>query len=299
MLTKLKKYLLQEYILIDDPKYYLKLSVIIGVILTIFVYIFDPYDNYHAIPNYDIPIKIIQLGYGIITTIVIYALHWLLFRKLGFANGKQPWKTYHHWLLLVAILCIAGFLGTVYHRFMMNVGEVATDYYVFVTIPRSVFIAIPLFVITILLDQLYVYKERQNNNLPTASSVQKKAEKKTTSPEKIILSSPIIKQNIEVDTSKILYIKASGNYVEIYTEEIKKTQLFRASLSYVAECLQSYDFIKKCHRKYFVNIKKVKNYQGNSKRLLLDIAYANEQIPVSKSYVKQILPQVKNKDKNA
>lgn len=290
-LTKLNHYFQQNHQLVDNSTYYRNLSIAIGIVLTIFVYIFDPYDNYQAVPKYKIPIKIIQLGYGINTTLVIYALYWLLFRKLGFANGKRVWKTYHHCLLLIVILSVAGFLGTVYHRFMMDVGEVDPNYYLFVTIPRSIIIAIPLFIITILLDRLYMFKN-------TAQPIQQHAKRKeTTSKSKIKLKSPIINQTIEIIPENIEYIKASGNYVEIYTSKDEKPQLIRASLRYISECLSAYDFIVKCHRQYYINTQKIRKYQRNSQRIFLSLDTTQVQIPVSKNYVKKLLSYLKKDEK--
>lgn len=291
-LRKLTYYLYQEHQIIDNQSYYLKLSLIIGFVLTIFVYIFDPYDNYLAISKYKIPIKIIQLGYGINTALVIYTLYWLLFQKLGFAREKRTWRIYHHWLLLIAILAIAGFLGTVYHRSMMDVGEVKTSYYMFVTIPRSIIIAVPLFVITILLDQLYTQKKEEPIVEKMISSVDVN-QKTPIFDKKIILRSPTINQSLEVIPSKILYIKASGNYVEIYSLGEKKAKLLRASLRFVAECLSQYNFIIKCHRQYYVNIHKVLKHQKKSQRLLLILPETTKQIPVSKSYIKKTLSHLK------
>jgi len=286
-LSKLIYYFQQKHQLIDNQKYYLKLSVIVGVVFTIFVYIFDPYDNYLAIPKFEIPVKIIQLGYGINTTIVIYTLYWLLFRKLQFSHGKRIWKTYHHWLLLVAILSIAGFIGTVYHRFMMDVGEVDSAYYMFVTIPRSIIIAIPLFIITILLDRLYASQKTVTNATNVCD------EEKIVAAKTIILKSPAVNQCIEVTPSKIEYIMASGNYVEIYSTGDKKAQLLRAPLRFVSERLASYSFLVKCHRQYYVNIEKVQFHKGNSQRILLTLATAKNEIPVSKSFIKSILSLLK------
>ncbi|MEM6685261.1 MAG: LytTR family DNA-binding domain-containing protein [Bacteroidota bacterium] len=289
-LNKLTCYFQQKHELIDDQSYYRKLAISIGVVITIFVYIFDPYDNYLAVPKFEIPIKIIQLGYGINTTIVIYGSYWLLFRKLQCAKGKRTWKTYHHWLLLVAILSIAGGLGTIYHRFMMDVGEVDASYYVFVTIPRSIVIAIPLFVISILLDRLYTAKQ-------TTDTITKRTDQKdTTLPEtakKVTLKSPVVNQSITVIPAEIEYIKASGNYVEIYSTGDEKAQLLRASLRFIAARLASYPYVVQCHRQYYVNIHKIDSYRGNSQRILLNLATAATEIPVSKSYAKEMLLNLK------
>ncbi|MFK7749068.1 MAG: LytTR family transcriptional regulator DNA-binding domain-containing protein [Kordia sp.] len=292
-ITKLTYYFQQKHQLIDNQNYYFKLAVVVGIVLTIFVYIFDPYDNYLAIPKFELPIKIIQLGYGVNTTLVIYALYWLLFKKLQFANGNRIWKTYHHWLLLVAILSIAGFIGTVYHRFMMDVGVVDTTYYMLVTIPRSIMIAIPLFIITVLLDRLYA---TQQHSVTAIKSVVD-TDELVVLDKKIILKSPTVNQCIEVMPSKIEYIKASGNYVEIYSTGDKKAQLLRASLRFIAERIKPYNFLVKCHRQYYVNIQKVQHHKGNSQRILLTLKTTKDEIPVSKSCVKMILSHLRKEIK--
>ncbi|WP_420573782.1 LytR/AlgR family response regulator transcription factor [Kordia sp.] len=295
-MTKITNYFLRKHQLVDNQTYYLKLSMIIGIVLTIFVFIFDPYDNYLAIPKFEIPIQIIQLGYGINTAFVIYTLYWILFQKLGFANENRPWKTYQHWLFLVAILSIAGFLGTIYHRFMMDVGEVDPNYYVFVTIPRSIIIAIPLFIITILLDQIYTNKATPKT-IETSLNLTANPLKTTSLNNKIILKSPVVNQCIEVTPAAIEYIKASGNYVEIFATGDKKPQLLRASLRYISERIQPYHFIIKCHRQYFVNVQKIKSHKGNSQRILLSFETTKEQIPVSKRHTKEVLSYLKQVEK--
>lgn len=293
-MEKLTYYFQQKHQILDNQSYYLKLSVIIGIVLTIFVYTFDPYDNYLAIPKFEIPIKIIQLGYGINTAIVIYGLYWLLFRKLKFSNEKRPWRTYHHWLLLVAIMSIAGFIGTVYHRFMMDVGEVDTNYYLFVTIPRSIMIGVPLFIITILLDKLYVQKIIVDNNI----SLLQANTKEICIDKKIILKSPVVNQCIEITPSLLGYIKASGNYVEIYSIGDKKAQLLRAPLRYIAEKLVAYDFIVQCHRQYYVNLNQIDSYKGNAQRIELNLKGAKDTVPVSKSNVKKVVSYLKTHKKD-
>jgi len=295
-MTKITYYFQQKHQLIDNQSYYLKLAMVIGVVLTIFVYTFDPYDNYLAIPKFEIPVKIIQLGYGINTTVVIYSLYWLLFRKLRFANESRPWKTYHHWLLLIAIMSIAGFIGTIYHRFMMEVGEVAISYYLFVTIPRSIMISVPLFIITILLDQLYVNKPSNETAVTTVQTTCNEELLKIQADKKIILKSPLVNQCIEIQPSQIAYIKASGNYVEIYTIGNKKPQLLRASLHFIAARLELYNFIIKCHRQYYVNINKIDSHKGNSQRIILTLEDTKDEVPVSKSYTKTVISSLQKND---
>ena len=284
MLEKLTDYLRKEYYLIESHTYYLKLSVAIGLAFLCFILIFDPYDNYLAINRFNIPIPIIQIGYAINLSLTIYGVYWLIFKKSKYSNATGTWKTIHHWLMLIFIMMFSGFTGTIYHRFMMDVGDVDTMYYIGVTIPRSIFIGSVLCVISILLDALHA--KNRNTKYISKNDLLVQTSDQTTS---VVLQSPSIKQCIEIIPQQIVYLKAAGNYVEIYSKSTQKSTLLRASLHYVADKLRSCTFLKKCHRQYYVNIHEIESFKGNSQRLTLFLKDSDGTIPVSKSYMEDML----------
>jgi hypothetical protein len=85
--------------------------------------------------------------------------------------------------------------------------------------------------------------------------------------------------------------------LEIYTTDNEKEQLIRASLQHIASCLETYEFIIKCHRKYNINLRKVRSYERNAQRILLSLETTKHQIPVSKNYVKEVLLQLQKQEK--
>lgn len=89
-------------------------------------------------------------------------------------------------------------------------------------------------------------------------------------------------EKIEVAVEKILYLKACGNYVEIYTETSK--DILRTPMNSLVEPLAPFLAIQRCHRSYFVNVKQVQTVQGNSHKLILTLKDGQSKIPVSKSY---------------
>jgi DNA-binding LytR/AlgR family response regulator len=78
---------------------------------------------------------------------------------------------------------------------------------------------------------------------------------------------------------KILYIKSDHIYLEVYTEERK--YLIRNSMALFIGSLPNY--IIQTHRSYAVNIKRVNKFTDDL--LWID----NQEIPLSKSYKKEIL----------
>jgi len=290
MFKKIESYFLSSYELADSRSYYLRLSIAIGIAFTVFVFLFDPYENYSYPLKYAIPIRLIQIGYGLNVTFVIYLLFWILFQKIGYSKVNHFWKTYHQWLLLIGIYLVAGFSGTVYHRLFIDVGEVDLNYYVFVTIPRSILIGGVLFVISILYEKLKVQNKRiELLQKFTASNIKATVLEKVTPKGSIVLNSPIIKQNVAINPQNIIFLKAYGNYVEIHLKNEERAKLLRSPLHFVAEQLSPYHYIRKCHRQYYINIHEVDFYKGNSERIILRIKESMNTIPVSKKYTKEIL----------
>ncbi|WP_394747151.1 LytTR family DNA-binding domain-containing protein [Spongiimicrobium salis] len=284
MRNTLKNYLLKDYELIDNPYYYLRLSIIIGLALTAYVFFFDPYENYVDPPRYDIAIPIIQLGYGMNATLTIYAFYWFMFRKIGFGSPKLPWKTYQHFVLLIVMVITMGYTGLAYHRLLMDVGEVDTSYVLLVTAPRTILIAVSFIMVSVLLDQLHLKEKRLKNISKSVPDTAKKESQDTT----IFLESPAIKQEIALSPQNLLYFKSYGNYVEICSKDNDNTKLLRAPLHYVAKKLSAFPFIVQCHRQYYVNVQQVAALGKNAKQRILLLKDNSSRIPVSKGHFKKV-----------
>jgi len=290
MIKKIERYFLSNYALVDSRFYYLKLSIILGLILSIFVFLFDPFDNYSTPLRLDVSMNLIRMGYGLNLIFVIYILYWVIYRKIWFCNKNRSWKTYHHWLLLFLIYIVAGFSGTAYHRLFFDVSKVDLSQYIYVTIPRSILIGALLVTITILLDKLYEQNKRieslQKSNIDGHRVLPKN---KTSHNKYTLLKSPIIKQSVTIQPQNITYLKAFGNYVEIHLKDEKRAKLLRSPLHSVADQLSSFSFIKKCHRQYYINIAEVECSLRNSSKISLQIKNSMDKIPVSRNHTKEIL----------
>ncbi len=290
MIKKIERYFLSNYELVDSRFYYLKLSIILGLILTIFVFLFDPFDNISTPLRYDVSMNLIRLGYGLNLTIVIYIAYWVIYRKMWFCNKNRPWKTYHHWLLIFLIYFVASISGTVYHRLFLDVGKVDLNQYFFVTLPRSILIGALLITIAILLDKLYEQNKRIESLQKLKIDGYGVIPKNKISPKNYTrLKSPIIKQSVMIEPQNITYLKAFGNYVEIHLKDEKRAKLLRSPLHNVADQLSSFSFIKKCHRQYYINISEVECYLRNSNKVSLQIKNSLDKVPVSRNHTKEIL----------
>ena len=92
--------------------------------------------------------------------------------------------------------------------------------------------------------------------------------------------------HIAVDLEQILFLKSADNYVAVYflkDGKVKK-ELVRTTMKRLETELDSFP-IRRCHRSYMVNIKKIAITMRSSPGLVLTIHdFPDEQIPVSKNY---------------
>jgi len=101
----------------------------------------------------------------------------------------------------------------------------------------------------------------------------------------IILIAENEKDKIEFLPKQLLYIESADNYsniVFIENDKIKK-QLIRSSLKRIESQLK-FDFIVRCHRTFIVNLKNVKNVEGNAAGYKLNFDIENYFVPVSRNY---------------
>lgn len=91
---------------------------------------------------------------------------------------------------------------------------------------------------------------------------------------------------INFKENDFVYAIAVGNYIDMFTlhnDQIKKTT-YRVTLSSFENQLAS-SCLKRCHRSYLVNKKKVTNISGNAQGLKLELKDQTEEIPVSRKYM--------------
>ncbi|MBA3680603.1 MAG: LytTR family transcriptional regulator DNA-binding domain-containing protein [Bacteroidetes bacterium] len=103
------------------------------------------------------------------------------------------------------------------------------------------------------------------------------------------------KDKVELLPEQLLYIESADNYssiVFVENDKIKK-QLIRSSLKRIESQLKM-DFIVRCHRTFIVNLKNVKDVEGNAAGYKLSFNKGNYFVPVSRNYGNSILEKLKN-----
>ena len=92
--------------------------------------------------------------------------------------------------------------------------------------------------------------------------------------------------------SNVLYIEAADNYTVVHylSGDKEDTLILHNSLKNIAETFSSEGMVR-CHRGYLVNLSNVKYVRKEKDGLVLEIAYCDRQIPVSKTYAENVVRQ--------
>ena len=101
-------------------------------------------------------------------------------------------------------------------------------------------------------------------------------------------------EGIKILPKNFLCVKSMGNYVTlcfIENGEIKR-EIIRTTMKQIEQSVEENDDIVRCHKSYFVNLKKVTNSFGNARSLYLEIEGVDMQIPVSRKVAKELYSKV-------
>ncbi len=92
--------------------------------------------------------------------------------------------------------------------------------------------------------------------------------------------------------SNVLYIEAADNYTVIHyiSGDKEDSLVLHNSLKSIAETFSSQGMVR-CHRGYLVNLDNVKYVRKEKDGLVLEIAYCDRLIPVSKTYAEEVVMQ--------
>lgn len=99
------------------------------------------------------------------------------------------------------------------------------------------------------------------------------------------------KETLHIKPDEIIYMKSDDNYVDIFKANPDypgEKIIFRATLKSIEEQLSSFIQFKRTHRSVLINLKYVSSNYNDENQLKVKFKEFEEEIPVSKSYSKQV-----------
>lgn len=282
------------YPAIDGPIRQLIRAFLFGGFVFLFLFAFQPF-GLSMLPS---GILRISAAYGLITTVIMLCMNIvapiafrILFDESKWTIGKEIVWT----LLNIIVIALANLWYTHAQGFiqMSIYGFFVFSFYT---------IAVGLFPVTglILWRAARLHKNfsstseaisnRLKHNFNSESTVTENPESNLQLNENdpihdfISIQGEGESEAIQVRRDALLYLKSSGNYVEIYFEVgASRRRVIRATLKSMAKDLEEYQEFFRCHKQYIVNLNKVERVSGNAQGLKIQLYRDYAEIPVSRA----------------
>lgn len=115
-------------------------------------------------------------------------------------------------------------------------------------------------------------------------------EERPEAPRLLVLTGST-KEQLSIAPDSVLFLTSESNYIKVYylTPEGKvQSKMLRQTMSRLEEQLTDFDFIVRCHRAFFVNLKHVVHASSVPTGLQLSLDASSATIPVSRTYIADI-----------
>ncbi len=282
LINKVTDFVKQPYSYSLEKKNIPQHSLIITAIITFILLLGIPEVSFYPLLE--------LLGYSLITLSVCISF-------FLFLPGLFPrWFDEEEWTVgreIVSTLFLLFTIGSFNYFFNSVLSGASGGILVFIDIQLSTMLIAVLPVIFV----IYIEQNRHlKKKLALAIRLNKELSGRKANPteEIISLSSENQKERIDINLDKLLFIKSSSNYVEIFnSDNIRRPKLLRNTLKNIEEELKEYGSLIRCHRAYIINLNKIKNVKGNSQGYSLEIEETDQTIPVSRGYSKSFSESIR------
>lgn len=269
----------------------LRQAATVGILVALILFFVGPFGLNTLQP--DALKAAICVTFGGITIATVLATHYIailsfpsFFKSENWNVGKNIGMTLIHFFMV----------GSANFIFVWSKGwsEMKLDLFLLMQLSTLAVGALPVGILTILKhNRLLRNSLRDAQKLDDLRSKHKR-EKQT---DTIVLSGSNRDEELHTSLDELLFVRAEGNYVEIYTSlNSNRAHLLRSTLSSIEDTLQFYPQLIRSHRSYIVNIEKVEGIQGNAQGLRLVLGPDDLKIPVSRTYLQTVQSYLKNSD---
>lgn len=288
-MNKLREYLNRPTYAVDKPWTLAILnSTVIGLILAIF----EPF-HYKLNSLIQFGVLLVFISLSFIASVLGFVVAPKIFKRFYDPDQWTIGKNILHCFLFLLFIGICTFI---YDRYFLIKADFRTDFgshgfYIILFI--DMLAAFTIGVIPLIFGLFIVENNALKRNLLEAQKLNKLLSERTRQEEaatETITLAGETKDSISLVPENILYMEASGNYVDIcYKEEAKeKHKLLRSTIKQMEEIMLDFNYFVRCHRAYIVNINHIRNISGNAQGYRLSLGNGIQEIPVSRTYLKEL-----------
>lgn len=286
MIKTLKSVLSRPYPSDRTLKHYPLIGFIVFMILALF----------HPFGLEQIPMAkrlVVELGYGLITMLVLFLNYFLFDWRRSRSNHKINWTIGWEIVSIMGIILGISICNTLYTCLLGYMHMKFITFLAFIGI-TAVIAIFPVTVVVLLTNNKHL-KQYMRDAEAMGSKLQKQRRLMTnvnTTYFNFIGDSS--QDHINVRADRIYYIQSHRNYLEFHYQDdgAYRTKLLRGTLKNAEISSRSFKFLQRCHRSYIVNINQIRSIAGNSLGYSLTLNAGKETIPVSRRYTKWFKQQI-------
>lgn len=247
-----------------------KIVFSIAIFIGLFCIVFQPFGMAACESPY-----LIALGFGLVTLFTCYFNIVILPKIFPDVLNNKDWKVYKEILWVLWIVFTIGAANFFY-----------TSLFFIMEKPILCFLVIQLFTAIIaLLPAIAIIQYKRIHSLNGKINYST-----DSSLEAIIFYDSKGTNCLKVSPQQLLYVASNGNYVNVFFQkgDLTKKEMIRNTLSKTEAQLIAFPYLKRAHRSFIVNLKKVEKLKKKGHRLELVLSTNDEKIPVSKQYEKAV-----------
>ncbi|WP_422859137.1 LytTR family transcriptional regulator DNA-binding domain-containing protein [Flagellimonas sp. S174] len=248
----------------------LLIALVLGCILALIMIFLGPFDTDRFESSYKYPIL---AGFGVLLSL-FYLIHSRL-ETWWYRHLNTRWTIKHEMAAFISFVITVSIPIHFYNQVFLN-DFFIQDYGVNEYIEHGLwFFRSSIIPIMLVMLPFFIYFRNKFGKLHVPESL-----------KEIELVGANRGERIKIQKHKLLFVKSSENYVEIFYEEDNSVQhtIFRNTLTAINEQVP---FLRHCHRSYLVNTSSIKQIKGNSQNAKINFGYDLE-IPLSNTYYKNV-----------
>jgi hypothetical protein len=276
LITRLQAFLNQPYPFNTDNRSYLKVILVFGVFVAVFLMVFQPF-GVHQLDG--INLVLVSCSFGLVTVFSLLLMlgiinlfpvefhddKWTLGKEIGYS------------LVNFFLVGNANYLFVEYGWYSRII---SFDYggMMFATFTVGFF--------PYLFMLLTQHMRLLNRNAKEAASLTKQLQPNLDKQKKnYVLKGENEGEVVSFELDQLLYVASSGNYIEVMlrTDSGLNKAVLRSTLARVEAVLEDENQVYRCHRTYLVNLNNVVKITGNSQGYRLLLNAWEDEIPVART----------------
>ncbi len=288
----LRRFLSTPYDLLRDGRIRFIFSVVLPFVILLFLWFLGPFGL--ALFPQAARLKLVVLEWLWCTA--TFAVHLYLLQKIfikAFTIGTSVlWLAWIHIVIGIGNLIAYSVVANEYASF----GLVTVDASAFwISLPSMIFQTLLVGLLPTFCVVVYYNAFRLKKKIGVVNQVNyglRESSGRISGTSTLSFFASNLREVITVDANALTYITSVENYVDVHWIENgqEKHALLRNTLSNLEKTVsEEYDFIKRCHHGYIVNLHRAASLSGNEAGYKIHIDGTDLAIPVSRKYKKSVI----------